>query len=81
MTARGANKGSAALRLKELLGCRQLFCVGDHCNDLPMLAAADRAFAPANAVPEVLASGASVVCHCLEGSVGAVIERLEQDLA
>lgn len=81
MTARGANKGSAALRLKELLGCRQLFCVGDHCNDLPMLAAADRAFAPANAVPEVLASGASVVCHCLEGSVGAVVERLEQDLA
>lgn len=81
MTARGANKGGAALRLKALLGCEKLFCVGDHLNDLPMLAAADRSFAPANAVPEVLASGAEVVCHCLKGAVGDAVERLERDLA
>ena len=81
MTARGANKGGAALRLKALLGCEKLFCVGDHLNDLPMLAAADRSFAPANAVPEVLASGAEVVCHCLKGAVGDAVERLERELA
>lgn len=81
MTARGANKGGAALRLKELLGCQKMFCIGDHLNDLPMLAAADRGFAPANAVPEVLASGAETVCHCLEGSVGDAVERLERYLA
>ena len=81
MTARGANKGGAALRLKEMLGCEKLFCIGDHLNDLPMLTAADRSFAPANAVPEVLSSGAEVVCHCLEGAVGDAVERLERDLA
>lgn len=81
MTARGANKGGTALRLKNMLGCEKMFCVGDHLNDLPMLTAADRAFAPTNAVPEVLSSGAEIVCHCLEGAVGEVVERLEQELA
>ena len=37
MTARGANKGGAALRLKALLGCEKLFCVGDHLNDLSLI--------------------------------------------
>lgn len=76
MTARGANKGAMVLRLKELLGCHTLLCAGDHKNDLPMLRVADRAFCPANAVPEVLESGCQVVCHALEGAVGEIIEGL-----
>ena len=79
LTAKGANKGEMALRLKEALGCRTLLCAGDHLNDLPMLSAADRAFCPANAVPEVLSSGAEVVCHCLEGAIGEIIERVEKE--
>lgn len=79
LTAKGANKGEMALRLKETLGCRTLLCAGDHLNDLPMLSAADRAFCPANAVPEVLSSGAEVVCHCLEGAIGEIIERVEKE--
>lgn len=77
MTARGADKGAMALRLKALCRCEKLYCVGDHMNDLPMLRLADAAFAPANAVEEVLSSGVRVVCHCREGAVGAVIEALE----
>lgn len=79
MTARGANKGAMVLRLKEMLGCGTLICAGDHLNDLPLLEAADRAFCPANAVPEVLASGAEAVCHCLDGAIGEIIERLDRE--
>ena len=79
LTAKGANKGEMARKLKEMLGCHTLICAGDHMNDLPMLEAADRAFCPANAVPEVLASGATVVCHCLEGAIGEIVERMEKE--
>lgn len=77
LTAKGADKGAMALELKRLTGCRTLVCIGDHANDLPMLLSADRAFAPANAIEAVRASGAEVVCHCLEGAAADVIERLE----
>lgn len=78
MTAKGADKGRMALRLKELCGCRELICVGDHANDLPMLRAADRAFAPANAIEAVRASGARLVCHCLDGALAEVVEALDK---
>ena len=79
LTAKGANKGEMARKLLDLCGCHTLLCAGDHLNDLPMLSAADRAFCPANAVPEVLSSGATVVCHCLEGSIGEIVERMEKE--
>ena len=79
MTARGANKGDMALRLKALCGCRRLFCAGDHANDLPMLRAADRGFAPANAIPEVLCSGAERVCHCMDGALADIVELLDRE--
>ena len=79
LTAKGANKGEMARKLRDICGCHTLLCAGDHLNDLPMLSAADRAFCPANAVPEVLASGATVVCHCLEGAVGEIIEIMEKE--
>lgn len=80
MTAKGANKGDMALRLRDLCGCGELICIGDHANDLPMLRAADRAFAPANAIGEVLDSGAQVVCHCLDGALAEVVEAVEAAL-
>lgn len=79
LTARGANKGDMALLLKELCACQRMVCAGDHVNDLPMLRAADRAFAPANAVEEVLTSGAEVVCHSLDGAVADIVEILERE--
>lgn len=79
MTAKGANKGDMALLLKEMCGCTTLCCIGDHANDLPMLRAADHAFAPANAVPQVLSSGARVVCHCADGALADAIAILERE--
>ena len=79
LTAKGANKGSMARRLMERLNCRMLVCAGDHMNDLTMLTAADRAFCPSNAVPEVK-QYATEVCHCRDGAIAEMIERLEKEL-
>lgn len=78
LTAKGANKGTMARDLKALTGCETLICIGDHANDLPMLQAADRAFAPANAIEAVrTAPGVITVCHCLEGAVADVVKQVE----
>lgn len=75
LTAKGADKGAMARELKVLTGCGTLICIGDHANDLPMLQAADRAFAPANAIEAVrTAPGVTTVCHCLEGAVADVVD-------
>lgn len=79
LTAKGADKGAMARELKARTGCGTLVCIGDHANDLPMLQAADRAFAPANAIEAVrTAPGVTTVCHCLEGAVADVVETLER---
>lgn len=79
LTRRGATKGGMILRLAELLGvsCADLYCIGDHLNDLPMLNVAAVGFAPANAQDEVKAA-AHVVGHCRDGAVADVIELLDQ---
>ena len=55
-----------------------IYCVGDHDNDLSMLRLAREGFVPANAAPAVLAAGFTQVCHCEEGAVGQVIALLDQ---
>lgn len=79
LTAKGADKGAMARELKRLTGRRTLVCIGDHANDLPMLQAADRAFAPANSIEKVLRSGASIVCHCLDGAAADVVDILDRE--
>lgn len=80
LTARGATKGGMILRLAERLGVKRedLYCVGDHANDLPMLAVAAEPFAPANAIDAVLRSGAHIVCHCRDGAIADVIACLDE---
>lgn len=80
MTVRGATKGGMVLRLAELLGVdrRDIYCVGDHLNDIPMLKVSAIGFAPANSVPEVLSCGAQVVCHCRDGALADVIDILDK---
>ena len=80
MTNRDATKGAMALELRELCGCKELICVGDHGNDLSMLRLADWAFAPANAIAEVRAlPGIGIVCHCLDGALAEVVEALDRE--
>lgn len=80
MTAKGANKGGMVRRLAELLGIprEHVYCVGDEANDLPMLQWAAEGFAPANCIPAVRDSGATLVSHALDGALSDVVELLER---
>lgn len=80
ITAHGANKGSAVLRVAEKLGISRdnIYCVGDNQNDIPMLAISARGFAPANCAQEVRDWGAHTVCACDDGAIADVIEWLDK---
>lgn len=80
MTIKGANKGGMVRRLAARLGISMdhVYCAGDEANDLSMLQAAAEGFAPANAAPAVLASGATVVCDAREGALADVIAILDK---
>ena len=80
ITRRGCNKGGMVRQLLELLHIPQenLYCVGDNQNDIPMLALSAIPFAPANCAQEVRDWGAELLCHCEEGAVGELIERLDR---
>ena len=80
MTAKGANKGGMVRRLAELLDIprERVYCVGDEANDLPMLQWAAEGFAPANCIPAVRDSGATLVSHALDGALADVVELLER---
>ena len=80
MTAKGANKGGMLRRLAEHLDVSMdhVYCVGDEANDLPMLRAAAEGFAPANCIPAVRQSGATIVPHAKDGALAAVVRILER---
>jgi len=72
----------AALELRELCGCRELICIGDHANDLPMLRAADVAVAVGNALPEVKAAADIVIGPNTEDSVARfVYDHIDGDIS
>lgn len=79
MTAKGANKGGMIRRLAKRLeiSMRHVYCVGDEANDIPMLTAAARGFAPANCVEAVRACGASLVADAREGALADVVSVLD----
>lgn len=80
MTIKGASKGGMVRRLAGRLGIsmEHIYCAGDEANDLSMLQAANQGFAPANAAPVVLESGATVVCDAREGAIADVIAILDR---
>ncbi len=80
MTVRGASKGGMVRRLAARLDIAMdhVYCVGDEANDLSMLAAAAEGFAPANCVPAVRDSGATIVADAREGALAEVVETLEK---
>ena len=51
--------------------------MGDEANDISMLTAAARGFAPDNCVDAVRACGATIVSHARESALADVVEILE----
>lgn len=80
LTRRGATKGGMILKLAKLLGVarKDIYCVGDHNNDIPMLEISAIGFAPENATDAVKASGAHIVCHCRDGALADVVDILDR---
>ncbi|MBO4914537.1 MAG: HAD-IIB family hydrolase [Oscillospiraceae bacterium] len=81
MTARGANKGEMALHLAARLGVgrEDLYCIGDHSNDVSMALVSAIRFAPENAIDEMKAiPGMRILSHCADGAVADVVEILDK---
>ena len=81
LTAKGADKGGMVAKLSHLLGIapENVFCVGDHANDIPMLRVSHIPFAPANAIDAVLQlPGLRILPDCRENAVAAMIRRLDE---
>lgn len=78
-TAKGATKGGAVLKLAELLGVahKDVYCVGDNQNDLPMLTVSAIPFAPANCADLVRETNPRIVRHCDDHAIAHVIEILD----
>lgn len=85
LTVKGCTKATGIGRLKQLYRERtgqelSVVACGDQENDLAMLAAADFAFCPENAIPEVKALCRATLCHHTEGILPEVVKQLEQIL-
>lgn len=76
---KGVDKGSGLLRLGEMLGCKNcdIYAAGDGYNDVEMLAAAAKAFVPANGSPEAMAVADYVTRSNNDGCIANVIEILD----
>ena len=80
MTAKGATKGAMVLRLAKRLGVARedIYCIGDHGNDISMAEVSALRFAPENAIAAMKAlPGMRVVSHCADGALADVVEILD----
>lgn len=80
-TAFGADKGGMVARLADMLKIapENVYCVGDHANDVSMLRRAHIPFAPANAIAAVKqVSGIHMLPPCTEDAIAAMIAALDQ---
>ena len=76
----GINKGTAALKIKDLTGAHTLVCVGDYENDISMIKAADIGYAVENACEPLKAVADRMTVHCKDGAIAAIIAELEAQL-
>jgi len=79
ITAKGCNKGATVEKVAQLLYIdrKDLYCMGDNQNDIPMLALSAIPFAPANCSQPVKDWGARVLGHCDEHAVAQAIQILD----
>ena len=76
----GTEKGSAALRVKEMVGAHTLITAGDYGNDISMLKAADIGYAVGNALDEVKAAADRVTVACTEHAIARIVDDLRRDI-
>lgn len=81
---KGVSKASAINAMRERERAKdpnaKFYCIGDYNNDYSMLLAADVAVCPANACESIKAVADIQVCHCKDGAVADLIERIEKEM-
>ena len=79
---KGVSKGSALLKLSELLGIDPEMTVtaGDYHNDISMLRAAGLGFAVSNAVDEAKAAADHITVSNDESAIAAIIDGLDRGI-
>lgn len=80
LTAKGASKGDMVRRLARHLHIapEHVYCVGDHANDLGMLALSAIPFAPENAIESVRrVPGIHILPDARKGAIAALIRQLD----
>jgi Cof subfamily protein (haloacid dehalogenase superfamily) len=82
LTATGANKGTALVRLKQLLDPTPLkvVAIGDYLNDVEMLIEADISAAPESALPEVKAHAQIITVDHTQSAIADLVAKLESGL-
>ncbi len=86
LQAKGCDKGTGLRYLADRLAAEDghsilTVAVGDEENDLPMLRTADLSGCPANALEAVKAVARYQLCHCDEGCIADMVERVEDYVA
>lgn len=81
LTAKGACKGDMVRHMARMLHItpQDLYCVGDHANDIGMLMASAIPFAPENAIESVRqVPGVHILPDARKGAIAALIRELDQ---
>ncbi|MEA4911960.1 MAG: Cof-type HAD-IIB family hydrolase [Oscillospiraceae bacterium] len=76
---KGINKGDGLRMLAKLLGIeiKKTVAIGDFDNDIPLMKVAGCAVAVADGTPEARAAADIVVCSCLQGGVGELLNSID----
>lgn len=77
----GTDKGSSALRVKEIVGAHTLVSVGDYENDYLLLKAADISYAVGNAVDCLKEIADRVTVPCTEHAIARIVEDLRAEFS
>ena len=77
----GTDKGSSALRVKEIVGAHTLVSVGDYENDYLLLKAADISYAVGNAVDCLKELADRVTVPCTEHAIARIVEDLRAEFS
>ena len=77
---KGISKGTALLRIAEIIGATKTVAVGDYNNDIPMIEAAQIGVAVGNAIEDAKAAADFITVSNEEDAIARIIEDIEKGI-
>ncbi len=78
--SKGINKGYAVRKIAEHSGAKRVICAGDYENDIPLLEAADVAYAVDNAFSALKSVADRITVDVADGAMAEIISDLENEI-